>query len=161
MNELFQHWLQGLNILGIWWQSAQGNQSRKVRTQTSRDFTLNKRACYWYFFQQEMLRFPKLHERIVDVVTSCLRRRLPITNQMVRVADLCWEKKRNLPAVPAHPTLVKLYHCLLIIVGGELGGYWTSLHQHQTPRLYRGWASAQSLDGRTARKHPQHEDSGA
>ena len=34
--------------------------------------------------QQEMLRFPKLHERIVDVVTTCLRRRLPITNQMVR-----------------------------------------------------------------------------
>ncbi|KAK2139926.1 hypothetical protein LSH36_1555g00016 [Paralvinella palmiformis] len=33
--------------------------------------------------QQEMLRFPKLHERIVDVVTSLLRRRLPITNNMV------------------------------------------------------------------------------
>lgn len=33
--------------------------------------------------QQEMLRFPKLHERIVDVVTSLLRRRLPPTNTMV------------------------------------------------------------------------------
>ncbi|XP_076750869.1 dynamin related protein 1 isoform X5 [Xylocopa sonorina] len=33
--------------------------------------------------QQEMLRFPKLHERIVDVVTHLLRRRLPPTNQMV------------------------------------------------------------------------------
>ncbi|XP_012348136.1 dynamin-1-like protein [Apis florea] len=33
--------------------------------------------------QQEMLRFPKLHERIVDVVTQLLRRRLPPTNQMV------------------------------------------------------------------------------
>ncbi|KAK2588506.1 hypothetical protein KPH14_001083 [Odynerus spinipes] len=33
--------------------------------------------------QQEMLRFPKLHERIVDVVTHLLRRRLPTTNQMV------------------------------------------------------------------------------
>merc|ERR1719334_2820806 len=33
--------------------------------------------------QQEMLRFPKLHERIVDVVTALLRRRLPVTNQMV------------------------------------------------------------------------------
>ncbi|KAK2176785.1 hypothetical protein NP493_640g02001 [Ridgeia piscesae] len=33
--------------------------------------------------QQEMLRFPKLHEKIVDVVTSLLRRRLPVTNQMV------------------------------------------------------------------------------
>ncbi|KAL8566373.1 Dynamin-1-like protein [Nucella lapillus] len=33
--------------------------------------------------QQEMLRFPKLHERIVDVVTNLLRRRLPPTNDMV------------------------------------------------------------------------------
>ncbi|KAL0131090.1 hypothetical protein PUN28_002583 [Cardiocondyla obscurior] len=33
--------------------------------------------------QQEMLRFPKLHERIVDVVTQLLRRRLPPTNSMV------------------------------------------------------------------------------
>nr|ATL63303.1 dynamin-1-like 2 protein [Nilaparvata lugens] len=33
--------------------------------------------------QQEMLRFPKLHERIVDVVTQLLRQRLPATNQMV------------------------------------------------------------------------------
>ena len=34
-------------------------------------------------WQQEMLRFPKVHERIVDVITSLLRRRLPITNSMV------------------------------------------------------------------------------
>ncbi|XP_058061943.1 dynamin-1-like protein [Anopheles bellator] len=33
--------------------------------------------------QQEMLRFPKLHEKIVDVVTQLLRRRLPTTNAMV------------------------------------------------------------------------------
>lgn len=33
--------------------------------------------------QQEMLRFPKLYEKIVDVVTACLRRRLPVANQMV------------------------------------------------------------------------------
>nr|XP_033341398.1 dynamin-1-like protein isoform X1 [Megalopta genalis] len=33
--------------------------------------------------QQEMLRFPKLHERIADVVTQLLRRRLPTTNHMV------------------------------------------------------------------------------
>lgn len=33
--------------------------------------------------QQELLRFPKLHERIVDVVTQLLRRRLPNTNAMV------------------------------------------------------------------------------
>ena len=35
------------------------------------------------FFQQEMLRFPKLHEKIVDVVTFLLRKRLPVTNSMV------------------------------------------------------------------------------
>jgi len=33
--------------------------------------------------QQEMIRFPKLHENIVDVVTQLLRRRLPTTNKMV------------------------------------------------------------------------------
>lgn len=33
--------------------------------------------------QQELLRFPKLHERIMDVVTQLLRRRLPTTNMMV------------------------------------------------------------------------------
>ncbi|XP_022646514.1 dynamin-1-like protein isoform X2 [Varroa destructor] len=33
--------------------------------------------------QQEMLRFPKLHESIVEVVTQLLRRRLPPTNSMV------------------------------------------------------------------------------
>lgn len=34
-----------------------------------------------------MLRFPQLHERIVDVVTTLLRRRLPDTNEMVRLSD--------------------------------------------------------------------------
>ncbi|XP_050306609.1 dynamin-1-like protein isoform X2 [Anthonomus grandis grandis] len=33
--------------------------------------------------QQEMLRFPKLYDSIVDVVTQVLRRRLPTTNTMV------------------------------------------------------------------------------
>ncbi|XP_034434322.1 dynamin-1-like protein isoform X3 [Hippoglossus hippoglossus] len=32
---------------------------------------------------QELQRFPKLHEAIVEVVTSLLRKRLPITNEMV------------------------------------------------------------------------------
>jgi hypothetical protein len=35
------------------------------------------------FFQQEFIRFPRLHEKIVDVVTHLLRRRLPETNHMV------------------------------------------------------------------------------
>lgn len=33
--------------------------------------------------QQEMLRFPKVHENIIEVVTQLLRRRLPKTNEMV------------------------------------------------------------------------------
>ena len=33
--------------------------------------------------QQEMLRFPRLHEKVVDVVTNLLRTRLPPTNAMV------------------------------------------------------------------------------
>ena len=33
--------------------------------------------------QQEMLRFPRLHEKIIDVVTNLLRSRLPPTNSMV------------------------------------------------------------------------------
>ncbi|XP_032827283.1 dynamin-1-like protein isoform X1 [Petromyzon marinus] len=32
---------------------------------------------------QELLRFPKLHDAIVEVVTSLLRKRLPFTNEMV------------------------------------------------------------------------------
>uniref|UniRef100_G3P9X8 Dynamin-1-like protein n=1 Tax=Gasterosteus aculeatus aculeatus TaxID=481459 RepID=G3P9X8_GASAC len=32
---------------------------------------------------QELLRFPKLHDSIVEVVTGLLRKRLPITNEMV------------------------------------------------------------------------------
>jgi dynamin 1-like protein len=33
---------------------------------------------------EQMMRFPKLHEKIVDVVTLLLRRCLPVTNEMVR-----------------------------------------------------------------------------
>ncbi|PNI28711.1 DNM1L isoform 25, partial [Pan troglodytes] len=31
---------------------------------------------------QELLRFPKLHDAIVEVVTCLLRKRLPVTNEM-------------------------------------------------------------------------------
>ncbi|CAF2886978.1 unnamed protein product [Rotaria sp. Silwood2] len=34
-------------------------------------------------YDQEFIRFPRLHEKIVDVVTHLLRRRLPETNRMV------------------------------------------------------------------------------
>lgn len=37
-----------------------------------------------YDVQQEMLRFPKLNDKIIDVVTVLLKSRLPATNQMVQ-----------------------------------------------------------------------------
>lgn len=39
--------------------------------------------CFRFCFQQEFIRFPRLHEKIVDVMTHLLRRRLPETNRMV------------------------------------------------------------------------------
>lgn len=39
---------------------------------------------------QELLRFPKLHDAIVEVVTSLLRKRLPVTNEMVRGSAAFW-----------------------------------------------------------------------
>ncbi len=38
---------------------------------------------FYLFVQQEFIRFPRLHEKIVDVVTHLLRSRLPETNHMV------------------------------------------------------------------------------
>lgn len=40
-------------------------------------------ALIFFGFQQEFIRFPRLHEKIVDVMTHLLRRRLPETNRMV------------------------------------------------------------------------------
>lgn len=40
-----------------------------------------------FFFLQELLRFPKLHDAIVEVVTSLLRKRLPVTNEMVKTSS--------------------------------------------------------------------------
>ncbi|XP_063761607.1 dynamin-1-like protein isoform X4 [Eleginops maclovinus] len=68
---------------------------------------------------QELQRFPKLHEAIVEVVTSLLRKRLPITNDMVHnlvaielayintkhpdFADACGVMNNNIEAPPAGP----------------------------------------------------------
>uniref|UniRef100_A0AAQ6IKN4 Dynamin-1-like protein n=1 Tax=Anabas testudineus TaxID=64144 RepID=A0AAQ6IKN4_ANATE len=65
---------------------------------------------------QELQRFPKLHESIVEVVTSLLRKRLPITNEMVHnlvaielayintkhpdFADACGVMNNNIEPVP-------------------------------------------------------------
>uniref|UniRef100_A0A3P9NYQ5 Dynamin-1-like protein n=1 Tax=Poecilia reticulata TaxID=8081 RepID=A0A3P9NYQ5_POERE len=68
---------------------------------------------------QELQRFPKLHEAIVEVVTSLLRKRLPITNEMVHnlvaielayintkhpdFADACGVMNNNIEAAAAGP----------------------------------------------------------
>uniref|UniRef100_A0A8D0G359 Dynamin-1-like protein n=1 Tax=Sphenodon punctatus TaxID=8508 RepID=A0A8D0G359_SPHPU len=65
---------------------------------------------------QELLRFPKLHDAIVEVVTCLLRKRLPVTNEMVHnlvaielayintkhpdFADACGLINNNIEAVP-------------------------------------------------------------
>lgn len=66
--------------------------------------------------QQEMLRFPKLHEKIVDVVTSLLRQRLPPTNAMVLL--IC----HRIPPC---------YYSAIGGLGGELGGYRAGIHKHK------------------------------
>ncbi|CAG9767531.1 unnamed protein product [Ceutorhynchus assimilis] len=64
--------------------------------------------------QQEMLRFPKLYDSIVDVVTQVLRRRLPTTNSMVEnlvAIELAYintkhpDFYKDVAAVP--PTMIK------------------------------------------------------
>ncbi|XP_007502619.1 dynamin-1-like protein isoform X7 [Monodelphis domestica] len=65
---------------------------------------------------QELLRFPKLHDAIVEVVTCLLRKRLPVTNEMVHnlvaielayintkhpdFADACGLMNNNIEMVP-------------------------------------------------------------
>lgn len=55
------------------------------------------------FVLQELQRFPKLHEAIVEVVTSLLRKRLPVTNEMVassrRSAAAAFNENQNKASV--------------------------------------------------------------
>ena len=55
------------------------NNSTLWSSGTGLEFSTN----HFFDFQQEFIRFPRLHEKIVDVMTHLLRRRLPETNQMV------------------------------------------------------------------------------
>lgn len=45
---------------------------------------------------KELLRFPKLHDSIVEVVTGLLRKRLPITNEMVTYTLANGKKNGNM-----------------------------------------------------------------
>lgn len=90
-----------------------------------------------HFSFQELLRFPKLHDAIVEVVTSLLRKRLPVTNEMVCLFSLMllffyilWTS-----SLCAYISSLKLR--LLSAPGSQSCGNWVGLHQHKTPRLCR------------------------
>uniref|UniRef100_A0A8B9PNG8 Dynamin-1-like protein n=1 Tax=Apteryx owenii TaxID=8824 RepID=A0A8B9PNG8_APTOW len=93
---------------------------------------------------QELLRFPKLHDAIVEVVTCLLRRRLPVTNEMVHnlvaielayintkhpdFADACGlmnnnieEQRRNrlareLPSAVPRDKVILTLQCLFVVL---------------------------------------------
>lgn len=83
--------------------------------------------------QQEMLRFPKLHEKIVDVVTQLLRRRLPTTNAMVE----------NLVAIELayintkHPDFFKEAALVPSLLKQDPSDQWSHNHQQHNNQQHR------------------------
>uniref|UniRef100_A0AAY4C2X3 Dynamin-1-like protein n=1 Tax=Denticeps clupeoides TaxID=299321 RepID=A0AAY4C2X3_9TELE len=73
---------------------------------------------------QELLRFPKLHDAIVEVVTSLLRKRLPITNEMVSFLLACVsslrlrKRPRNQKVAGSIPDPTVPTHCSPGAAGG-------------------------------------------
>lgn len=84
--------------------------------------------------QQELHRFPKLHERIVDVVTQLLRRRLPNTNAMVEnivAIELAYINTK-------HPDFHKDAALVQSLTKSDETGSWNKAHQsHQTVLQHR------------------------
>ncbi|KAK7101692.1 dynamin-1-like protein isoform X2 [Littorina saxatilis] len=93
--------------------------------------------------QQEMLRFPKLHEKILDVVTNLLRKRLPPTNAMVE----------NLVAIELayintkHPDFAEAYTIHRSIADMSAGDSQRTAHS-----LHRSLMDKQAEDGRVAQE---------
>lgn len=86
--------------------------------------------------QQEMLRFPKLHEKIVDVVTQLLRRRLPTTNGMVEnivQIELAYINTK-------HPDFHKEAALVPSLLKTESQDQWAHLHQTGNPPSRRAIA---------------------
>uniref|UniRef100_A0A6Q2Y3C8 Dynamin-1-like protein n=1 Tax=Esox lucius TaxID=8010 RepID=A0A6Q2Y3C8_ESOLU len=87
---------------------------------------------------QELLRFPKLHDAIVEVVTSLLRKRLPITNEMVHnlvaielayintkhpdFADACGVMNNNIEALPPSGISPDTYELKRAVPQGDQDG---------------------------------------
>lgn len=86
--------------------------------------------------QQEMLRFPKLHEKIVDVVTQLLRRRLPTTNSMVEnlvQIELAYINTK-------HPDFHKDAALVPSLLKADRQDQWAHLHQPGNPPSRRAVA---------------------
>jgi len=78
--------------------------------------------------QQEFIRFPRLHEKIVDIVTHLLRRRLPETNRMVEnliEIELAYINTK-------HPDFHEAGHILRVLTGGEQSPSSTSVSSSQS-----------------------------
>ncbi|XP_055545952.1 dynamin-1-like protein [Wyeomyia smithii] len=89
--------------------------------------------------QQEMLRFPKLHEKIVDVVTQLLRRRLPTTNSMVEhlvQIELAYINTK-------HPDFHKDAALVPSLLKADMQDQWAHLHQTGNPPSRRARPSPQ------------------
>jgi len=94
--------------------------------------------------QQEMLRFPKLHERIVDVVTNVLRQRLPATNTMVEnlvQVELAYINTKHPDFSEAH-----LFHRAMVTATDPFGD------------MSRGSQSQRSLDTQSQRGPEEKEN---
>ncbi|XP_065091234.1 dynamin-1-like protein [Ochlerotatus camptorhynchus] len=86
--------------------------------------------------QQEMLRFPKLHEKIIDVVTQLLRRRLPTTNVMVEnlvQIELAYINTK-------HPDFHKDAALVPSLLKTDSQEQWSNLHQPGNPPSRRAMA---------------------
>lgn len=86
--------------------------------------------------QQEMLRFPKLHEKIIDVVTQLLRRRLPTTNVMVEnlvQIELAYINTK-------HPDFHKDAALVPSLLKTDSQDQWSHLHQPGNPPSRRAMA---------------------
>ncbi|XP_060800835.1 dynamin-1-like protein isoform X2 [Amyelois transitella] len=105
--------------------------------------------------QQEMLRFPRLHQRIVDVVTQLLRTRLPATNSMVEnivAIELAYINTK-------HPD----FHREAALVSGLLKSTddeSSPMYRQKTPRATPSPHVAAITDG-SENKSPQSNDSPA
>ncbi|XP_058446499.1 dynamin-1-like protein [Malaya genurostris] len=91
--------------------------------------------------QQEMLRFPKLHEKIVDVVTQLLRRRLPTTNSMVEhlvQIELAYINTK-------HPDFHKDAALVPSLLKADMQDQWAHLHQTGNPPSRRTRPAPQAV----------------